>query len=97
MVNQIGKMAKKYNAQVIIIDHASDFNEMKIKDIQDGVGIIGIACILNLLSGGWKARELGLMPQCVILDYCGCKKHWDKVGFMTQIDLKRLEEIFTME
>ena len=29
------------------------------------IGIVVIACVLNLISGGFKARGLGFIPQCV--------------------------------
>lgn len=31
------------------------------------VGIVGIACVLNLISGGYKSREMGYLLQCVLL------------------------------
>jgi len=45
--------------------------------------------IINLLSGGWKAKRIGLIPQCVLLDYCGCK-HWHENGIVTNININEL-------
>lgn len=56
-----------------------------------GMGIIGVACILNLLSGGWKAKKLGYLPQCVLLYYCGCNGHWDGEGIVTGLNENKLQ------
>lgn len=84
-------IAEKYGAETVIVHHGSAINRMKAGE--DGKkGVIGIACVVNLLSGGWKAKRLGYVPQCVFLNYCGCN-HWCQERVMTEIDLKRLERI----
>lgn len=91
-VNKLSKMGEKHNFKVYIIPHESTpFTQKKPKAGQ--VGIVGIACVLNLISGGWKAKDFGFIPQCVLLNYCGCKKHWDKNGIMTEINISKLKEI----
>ena len=88
-VNKYDKLGKKYNFQVYIIPHESSIS-VKIK-IKDGhIGIIGVACVLNLISGGLKAKNLGFVPQCVFLDYCGCKDHWHDKGIITDINMSYL-------
>ncbi|WP_036737164.1 DUF116 domain-containing protein [Paenibacillus zanthoxyli] len=91
-VNLITAMAKKYGCKVVIIPHASTaFGHRRIREGE--VGIVGIACVLNLISGGYKAKEMGYEPQCVLLHYSGCIQHWHPKGIRTTIDLNRLEEI----
>lgn len=85
----IYKIAVENNIQVFIIPHESTINKIKINP-EDRIGIIGIACITNLMSGGWKALRLGFIPQCVILDYCGCKNHWLKKEKITSVNEKIL-------
>ena len=88
-VNKYDKLGKKYNFQVYIIPHESSIS-VKNK-INDGhIGIIGVACVLNLISGGLKAKNLGFVPQCVFLDYCGCKDHWHDKGIITDINMSYL-------
>lgn len=95
-VNYITKLGEKYNFQVLIIPHSSSaFTDKKTE--YGKVGIVGVACLLNLLSGGWKARRLNLVPQCVILDYCGCKKHWHDKGIITDINLTQLKKVLRIE
>lgn len=91
-INELTKWGKNNNLQVFIIPHKSDaFSNKKIK--LGEIGIIGVACVLNLLDGGWKAKDLNFVPQCVLLDYCGCKNHWDKNGILTDINVEQLERI----
>lgn len=91
-VSKLTEMGKKYGFEVLIIPHGSSaFREEKVK--YGEIGVIGVACILNLMSGGWRARALNLVPQCVILDYCGCKNHWSNEGIVTDINIDQLEKV----
>lgn len=84
-INSLNKLVEKRNIEVCIIPHETIIDTLHIED-KNKIGIIGIACITNLMSGGWKALRLGFIPQCVILDYCGCNKHWLDQGEMTSIN-----------
>ncbi|WP_027624481.1 DUF116 domain-containing protein [Clostridium lundense] len=95
-INEYTKLGEKYNFQTYIIPHESSaFTKKKIKE--DYIGIIGVACALNLISGGWKAKELRFIPQCVLLDYCGCRNHWHEKGIVTDINSDRLLYIIGIE
>lgn len=83
-INSLKRLVKNKDVEIAIIPHETSINSLKI---ERKIGIIGIACITNLIAGGWKALRLGFIPQCVILDYCGCKKHWSiDGGLMTSIN-----------
>ncbi len=91
-VNKLSKMGDELGFEVLIIPHGSSaFTDGKVKFGE--LGIVGVACLLNLISGGLAARRLDLVPQCVILDYCGCRKHWDKKGIITDINVDELKNI----
>lgn len=92
-INQVTQLGKKYGAHTIIVEHGSDLYKTKVQGPSLEKGVIGVACVLNLLEGGWKALQLGYVPQCVILDYCGCKQHWHEEGITTTINCKRLEDL----
>jgi hypothetical protein len=91
-VNQLTKMGRKHGFAVHLVPHESSvFSGDSGKTLLgDEVGIVGIACVSNLVSGGWKAKGLGLPPQCVLLDHCGCRKHWHEQGIPTDINMRRL-------
>jgi uncharacterized protein len=93
----IGKVSAEMKKQGItsyLIPHSSDFSKflVKWKDCPD-TSLIGVACVLNLVTGGYEMKRLGISSQCVFLDYCGCKKHWDKQGFATSLNLNQLKQI----
>ena len=93
----IGKIANKLNQHDVtpyLIPHSSDFSKflIKWKDNKD-IALIGIACVLNLLTGGYEMKRLNIASQCVFLDYCGCKKHWHKDGFSTNLNFNQLTQI----
>ena len=88
-VNKYDKLGKYYDFQVYIIPHESNIT-IKRKFEYGDIGIVGVACVLNLISGGFKARGLGFIPQCVFLDYCGCKSHWHESGIITDINEDKL-------
>ncbi|OKP91584.1 hypothetical protein A3844_00165 [Paenibacillus helianthi] len=89
-VQEVTALAEVYSCKVLMIPHASTaFGQERIRVGE--VGIIGVACVLNLISGGYKAREMGYLPQCVLLHYSGCVLHWHREGIETSIDMERLE------
>ncbi len=94
-VNMLMKMGKKHGFSVHLVPHESAVfsGEAGKTLIGDGVGIVGIACVSNLVSGGWKAKGMGMPPQCVLLDHCGCRKHWHGQGIPTDINFIRLGHI----
>jgi hypothetical protein len=91
-INKLSEMGNELGFQVLIIPHGS--SAFADKNVKYGeIGIVGVACLLNLLSGGFAARQLNLVPQCVILDYCGCKKHWHQQGIVTDINMNELKNV----
>jgi uncharacterized protein len=94
-VNQLTKMGRKFGFGVFLVPHESSVfsGDAGRALIGEGAGIVGIACVSNLISGGWKAKGLGLPPQCVLLDHCGCRKHWHEQGIPTDINMNRLMQV----
>lgn len=97
-VHKLNEQGEQENFKVFIIPHSSDFSQwLKEHSVNHRVGTIGIACINNLISGGLELKSLDIPAQCVLLDYCGCKNHWDKAGFPTDINIERLNTIMKNE
>ncbi len=91
-ISQIAKLERIHDFKVYIIPHESDFKHGDAEKNKQ-TGIVGVACVLNLLSGGFKAEQMGFVPQCVLLDYCGCRNHWHRTGIVTEINIARLKQI----
>jgi uncharacterized protein len=92
-VNQLNMMGKKLNFSVYIIPHASDLSLWSPKKDRPLRGVIASACITTLVEGGWELKRYDVPAQCVLLDYCGCKKHWHKDGISTRFNLPEFRRI----
>jgi hypothetical protein len=93
-VHQLNKMGEKEKFKVYIIPHSSDFSLwLREHGVNSNIGTVGVACINNLISGGLELKSLDIPAQCVFLDHCGCKNHWHKTGFPTDINFKRLGSV----
>ena len=94
---QAGKLTKElshHNIKTILIPHSSDFSKVLARwSTQKDTALVGIACVLNLLTGGYEMKRLKIASQCIFLDYAGCKKHWSSTGIPTQINLSQLHYI----
>ncbi len=91
---RVGQLTREYAAQGIgthIIPHSSDFTRW-LRDWAAGrdIGVIGVACVLHLITGGLELRALGIPAQCVLLDFCGCSGHWDPAGRQTELNQEQL-------
>jgi hypothetical protein len=90
-VHQITKLGEKRGFSVAMIP-----DDVKIygsgKDA-GSLGLVGVSCALTNWNGGW---ETPIPAQGLLLDYVGCKFHWDKDGIPTDTNLKRLQEILGM-
>jgi hypothetical protein len=87
---------RKIGVETVLIKHSTDFSEwLKPWANQSKTGLIGTACVLNLLGGGYEMKQLGIPSQCVYLNNSGCKKHWNKTGVPTEINIDRVSKLLT--
>ena len=87
---------RKLGAKVYLVPHSSGFSRWLDRwERERGVGVIAVACMLNILPGGYDMRSRRIASQCLPLDYPGCKKHWDKEGSPTAVNEDRLVRIIT--
>jgi hypothetical protein len=90
-VGKIATVMKKYRVKSYLIPHSSGFSKFLHKwENSKDTGLIGVTCILNLLTGGYEMKRLNISSQCIFLDYCACQKHWDQLGFPTTLNTKEL-------
>jgi uncharacterized protein len=95
-INKITSLGKKEGFDVYIVPHSSSFSAWLTKwSGNDDIGIVAVACPLNLVAGGLEIKNLGIKAQCVLLDYCGCKNHWDREGQPTNLNLNEVKNIIS--
>lgn len=94
-VNQLSRLGEKTGFRVMVIPHESSVSSGSEKQglFDENTGVIGVACVLNLISGGWLLKDMNIPAQCVLLDNCGCKAHWHDKGISTCININKLQEI----
>ncbi|NLF42195.1 MAG: DUF116 domain-containing protein [Bacteroidales bacterium] len=94
---KLGNTAKKladFNIKTYIVPHTSDLSNFLAQWAQqDNTGIIATACTLNLIGGGYEVMAHNIPSQCIFLNFCGCKNHWDSSGITTTIDMEQLLNI----
>ncbi len=98
-VRQLVRLGAEHGFDVFLVPHESSVfaGEAGKQLLGDGAGIVGVTCVPNLLAGGWKALRLGLPPQCVLLDHCGCRKHWHDEGISTGIDEAEFRRVLAID
>jgi uncharacterized protein len=93
----ITKKGLEKNFEVYLISHESSAFSQSTTEDRNELGIVGVACVSNLISGGWKSDSMGIPAQCVVLNYVGCQNHWHEEGFPTEINHSELEKILICE
>ncbi|PKP27722.1 MAG: hypothetical protein CVU06_01200 [Bacteroidetes bacterium HGW-Bacteroidetes-22] len=93
-VNRLRQLGLQHDFDVFIVPHSSGFTQwLKRWENSTETGLIAVACLLNLVPGGYEMRELNIPAQCLLLDFCGCRKHWHPQGIVTEINEQRLLEL----
>jgi hypothetical protein len=93
-VNQLRKSGRRPSGDhaydVYIIPHASDLSLWSPRPGEPVRSVVASACVTTLVEGGWELKRYNVPAQCVLLDYCGCRKHWHSIGFPTAFNMKEL-------
>jgi uncharacterized protein len=86
-VNALTHLAAAQGVGVHLIPHSSDFTRwLRTWAAERDLGVVGVACVLHLITGGLELRALGIPAQCVLLDNSGCVAHWDPDGQATDLN-----------
>jgi hypothetical protein len=92
-ISHITREMRKEGVKTVIIKHSSSFSKwLKPWANQKKTALIGVACVLNLLTGGFEMKRQRIPSQCIFLDFPGCRKHW-KSCCPGSIDLLTLKNI----
>lgn len=92
-VAQISRLEEQADFKLYMVPHSSSLKNSPLDIDPEHLGILGVSCVLNLISGGWMLADMNIPAQCVFLDYCGCKNHWHHEGIPTMLSEKRLLEL----
>jgi len=90
-VNQITTLGEKHGFSVTMIP--DDVKVFGLGRDAGSIGLVGVSCALTNWNGGLETGNLGIPAQGLLLDYVGCKFHWDKEGIPTDTNLKKLQGI----
>ena len=93
-VNRITRRMRSAGVQVYLVPHSTGFSRwLERWQRAPDVGVVAVACMLNILPGGYEMRERRIASQCVPLDYPGCGKHWRQIPVATSVNENRLVQI----
>jgi len=94
-VFKLTKLGREKGFDVQMVSHESSIsaNHANQINLKGDTGVVGVACVLNLISGGWLLDSMDIPAQCVFLDYCGCKNHWSREGIPTEINVEQLKRV----
>jgi hypothetical protein len=96
-VSRITALGEDKGFKTFIVPHSSGFTKwLKRFSNQNNNGVVAVACTLNIVAGGYEMRELDIPSQCVLLDYCGCKKHWHETGFPTDVNDEQILRVINV-
>lgn len=93
-VHRLTRRMREQGAQVYLVPHATGFSRWLHRwEHTSDTGVTAVACLLNILPGGYEMRARDIPSQCVPLDYPGCRKHWSSKGIPTAVNEDRLVQI----
>ncbi|HEY2120951.1 MAG TPA: DUF116 domain-containing protein [Candidatus Acidoferrum sp.] len=93
-VNHLTRRMRSQGVSVFMVLHSTGFSHwLQRWQREPDCGVTAVACLLNILSGGYEMRARGIASQCVLLDYPGCQKHWHPEGIATAVNQERLGQI----
>ncbi len=98
-IHQITMLGEKHNFEVFFLpNRLNSLSTGEKKDEQPKMGIVGVACPLTVVTGGWHTRDMQLPAMGLPLDHCGCHWHWDlDKGIVTDVNLGELLTIVSQD
>jgi hypothetical protein len=85
---------RSLGAKVYLVPHSTGFSRWLDRwQREPDTGVVAVACLLNILPGGYEMRARQIPSQCVPLDFPGCHKHWRSKAIATSLNEERLVQI----
>lgn len=93
-VNRLTRRMRALGATVFLVPHSTGFSRwLERWQREPDTGVAAVACLLNILPGGYEMRARGIASQCVPLDFPGCQKHWRHDEIATSFNQDQLVNI----
>lgn len=93
-INRITQEMRKVGATVYLIPHATGFSRwLERWQREPNTGVVAVACLMNILPGGYEMRARRIASQCVPLEFPGCSQHWRRERQPTRLNETRLVQI----
>jgi hypothetical protein len=93
-VNRLARRMRALGVTVYIVPHATGFSRwLERWQREPDTGVAAVACLLNILPGGYEMRARNIASQCVPLDFPGCQKHWRHDEVATSLNEDQLVQI----
>jgi hypothetical protein len=96
-VNRMTRLMSTLGASVYLVPHSTGFSRWLNRwQREPDTGVVAVACLLNILPGGYEMRARQIPSQCVPLNFPGCRKHWRSKAISTSINEEQLVRIVTL-
>ena len=96
-VNRLTSKMSSLGAKVYLVPHSAGFSRwLERWQREPETGVTAVACMLNILPGGYEMRARQIASQCVPLDYPGCRKHWSREGIPTGVNEEQLVRVVAL-
>lgn len=96
-IKQLSVLGDYFDFEVVFVKHQSSLvshvQGLDKLEQRGRLGILGVACTLSLLEGGFMLESHKVPGQCVPLDFCGCKSHWHREGLTARVSVERVLDI----
>lgn len=93
-VNRLTRRMRDHGAKVYLVPHSTGFSRwLQRWQREPDTAVAAVACLLNILPGGYEMRARGIASQCVPLDFPGCQKHWRRDEIATSVNEDQLVKI----
>ncbi len=93
-INRITQRMREVGATVYLIPHSTGFSRwLERWQREPDTGVVAIACLMNILPGGYEMRARRIASQCVPLEFPGCRQHWRQERLPTKLNEERLVRI----
>jgi uncharacterized protein len=87
-INELSKLGKYGDFNVYTVKNKFQLNRLKLNNYKNK-GVAVASCVLNIINIYIILINLEVIPNLILLDYCGCKKHWCSKDNITNFNIQK--------